>query len=217
MCRLTHARARARTHARTHVGLNTHTHTHARTYARTHAHGTCTCTVLQSVRCRLGGADGPGGASGFGATWLDDATIRCDPMADAPAVTDPVVGAVLAVEVSIDGGTTWTRATPEASYTVPCTSPPPSPPLPPLPPAQPPSPPPPSPSPPPPSPQPSPPPPPSPPPSPSPPPGPGDPATYTCTDDRHCRHYKNKWYAPESSLVRLCNADPTCPGVRVDG
>ena len=69
----------------------------------------------QDVRCRVGGAEGPDGANGFGAIWLDDATIQCNAMAAAPTVIDPAVGAVLAVEVSIDGGSTWTRATPRAS------------------------------------------------------------------------------------------------------
>ena len=95
----------------------------------------------QDVRCRVGGAEGPDGANGFGAIWLDDATIQCNAMAAAPTVIDPAVGAVLDVEVSIDGGSTWTRATPEASYTVPCTRPPASPPSPPSPPPSPPPPP----------------------------------------------------------------------------
>jgi len=172
-------------------------------HARTHESAHCTffCRA-QNVRCRLGGANGPSGVSGIGATWLDNATVQCNAMADAPAVTDPAVGAVLAVEVSIDGGATWTRATPEASYTVPCTTPPPSPPLPPLPPLPPPSPPPPSPSPPPPSRPPPPPPPPY-------PPNLGDPDGYTCRDDLFCTNNIRGWKQMDD-LVRICNADPVC-------
>ena len=123
--------------------------------------------------------------SGIGATWLDNATIQCNAMSDVPAVTDPAVGAVLAVEVSIDGGATWTRATPEASYTVPCTPPPPAPPLPPLPPLPPPSP---------------------------PPPNLGDPDGYTCTDNKFCVYRIWDGWKSLDYLVNTCNADPTCPG-----
>ena len=38
----------------------------------------------------------------------------CEPMAAAPIVDDPVQGARLSVEVSLDGGTSWTRLTDQA-------------------------------------------------------------------------------------------------------
>ena len=49
------------------------------------------------------GARRPRRRNGFGAIWLDDATIQCNAMAAAPTVIDPAVGAVLDVEVSTTG------------------------------------------------------------------------------------------------------------------
>ncbi len=148
--------------------------------------GTAFSDAFLEVRCRYGGNEVVFGTfntlSGTGG-WgqppaRDDSTIVCNSAAQSP---EPVVvdeedddeegwAAVLTVEVSIDGGQTWTRITDATTVKVPCTEPPS---LPPHPPDQAPRPPPlpPSPSPPPSPPPPKP--PPSPPPSPPPPHGPG--------------------------------------------
>ena len=59
------------------------------------------------VQCRVDGEVVNGVA-------VDDTRIACEPMAAAPIVDDPVQGARLSVEVSLDGGTSWTRLTDQA-------------------------------------------------------------------------------------------------------
>ncbi len=126
-----------------------------------------------SLRCRSGGEEVDG-------TFVDATAIRCD-FNDPPDFSDPITGAAVTVEISLDGGSHWTRVTSDSTLVIPCAPPPPPPPWPPgkapRPPPAPPAPPvppspptPPPPSPPPSPPTPAPPPPSPPPPSPSPPP-----------------------------------------------
>ena len=75
-------------------------------------------TDSSELRCCI---DSSGGVTTrvFVGAWVDNATVACR-WSSPPGVDDPTAGAVLAVEISVDGGSHWTVVSSQSIVTVPC-------------------------------------------------------------------------------------------------